>query len=86
MARGISLKFAFGVDKGVPHSVYYHQRGDNMNKESERTQRYQDKAIRRVVVKVNRFTEADILEQLEGQESIQGYIKRLIREDIAKNK
>lgn len=74
------------IDMGCPHGVYYHQRGDNMNKESERTKRYQDKAIRRFSVKVNRFTEPDILEKLEEQESFQGYIKRLIREDIEKNK
>ena len=74
------------VDRGRPYGVYYHQRGDNMNKESERTKRYQDKAIRRFSVKVNRYTEEDILEKLEEQESIQGYVKRLIREDIARNK
>lgn len=74
------------VDRGRPYGVYYHQRGDNMNKESERTKRYQDKAIRRFSVKVNRYTEEDILERLEEQESIQGYVKRLIREDIERNK
>ena len=74
------------VDRGRPHGVYCRQRGDNMNKESERSQRYQNKAIRRFMVKVNRFTESDILERLEGQESVQGYIKRLIREDIERNK
>ena len=30
-------------------------------------------------------TDADIIRQLRSQESIQGYIKRLIREDIARN-
>ena len=63
-----------------------HQRGDDMNKNSERSQKYQDKAIRRITVKVNRFTEAEILERLEGQDSVQGYIKRLILEDIAREK
>ena len=74
------------IDKGIPYGVYYHQRGDNMNKESEKSQRYQDKAIRRFTVKVNRFTEEDILEKLGEQESMQGYIKRLIREDIERSK
>lgn len=73
------------VDKGCPHGVYCHQRGDDMNKSSEKSKRYQDKAIRRFTVKVNRFTEADILDRLEQQDSFQGYVKRLIREDMERN-
>lgn len=30
-------------------------------------------------------TDADIIQRLRSQDSIQGYIKRLIREDIARN-
>ena len=42
-----------------------------------------DKAnIRRFVLKVTKTTEKDILEKLEAQENVNGYIKRLIREDI----
>lgn len=57
-----------------------------MSKENARSQKYQDKAIRRVVVKANRFTEPDILEHIERQDNIQGYIKDLIRKDIANRK
>lgn len=77
------------IDKGTPYGVRYtHEEGRNMamNSSSARAQRYQDKAIRRFIVKVNRFTEIDILEHLEKQESFQGYIKRLVREDIERNK
>ena len=57
-----------------------------MNKRDEATQRYQDKNMRKILLKVNRKTEPDILEQIEKQENMQGYIKRLIREDIERNK
>lgn len=35
-------------------------------------------------LRLNIHTDADIIEQLNSAESKQGYIKRLIREDIAK--
>ena len=38
----------------------------------------------RMSLKLNRTTDADILARLEEQDSKQGYIKRLIRADIAK--
>ena len=41
---------------------------------------------RRFVVKVMTRTEQDILQKLESVENKGGYIKRLIREDIAKSK
>ena len=41
--------------------------------------------IRRYGLKYNINTDADIIEQLNKQPSMQGYIKRLIREDIARN-
>lgn len=40
----------------------------------------------RVVMNLNLNTDADILERLAQVESKQGYIKRLIREDMAKEK
>lgn len=57
-----------------------------MNKSSARSQRYQDKAIKRVTVKLNKFTEPEIVERIESQENVQGYIKRLILEDMERNK
>ena len=41
--------------------------------------------IRRYGLKLNINTDADIIEYLDKQESMQGYIKQLIRKDIAKN-
>ena len=49
------------------------------------TAKYEAENTKRFTVKVNKRTESDILEALTKQESMQGYIKRLIREDIAKN-
>lgn len=48
--------------------------------------RYIAKTIVRVVVSLNRNTDADILEFLEGVENKQGYIKSLIRANIAARK
>lgn len=47
--------------------------------------RYDKENTRQVKLKLNLRSDADILEKLEAEPSMQGYIKRLIREDIAKN-
>jgi len=39
-----------------------------------------------VTMKLNNNTDKDVLSKLDEVPSKQGYIKRLIREDIAKNK
>lgn len=41
--------------------------------------------IRRYGLKLNVNTDAEIIAHLEKQKSMQGYIKSLIREDIARN-
>ena len=46
--------------------------------------KYDAKTARYISLKLNQNTDADIIRRLEAQESVQGYIKRLIREDIAK--
>lgn len=43
---------------------------------------YDKKNTRRVNLKLNNKTDADIILWLQAQESIQGSIKRLIREEI----
>lgn len=48
--------------------------------------RYDAKATRQIHLKLNLKTDADILEHLGKQDSIQGYIKRLIREDMESKK
>ena len=45
--------------------------------------RYDAAMTRRVVVKLNRRTDADILDYMEGLDNMQGYIKDLIRADMA---
>ena len=45
---------------------------------------YDKENTRQVRCKLNRRTDADIIERLEREENMQSYIKRLIREDIAR--
>lgn len=47
-------------------------------------QRYDRKNCTGLYLKLNRVMDADILARLEGVESKQGYIKSLIRADIAR--
>ena len=46
--------------------------------------KYDAKTARYVSLKLNKNTDQDIIDQLEHQESVQAYIKRLIREDMKK--
>ena len=46
--------------------------------------RYDAKTARYFSLKLNQNTDKDLIEKLEAQESIQAYLKRLIREDIEK--
>ena len=48
------------------------------------TPMYDKQNTRRINLKLNNKTDADIIKQLESQENIQGYLKRLIREDMQK--
>lgn len=43
---------------------------------------YDRKNTKLIGMKLNRNTDKDILEHLENQENIQGYLKQLIRQDI----
>lgn len=57
----------------------------SLQKQYEYNDAYQKENIKRVVVNLNRKTDADILEHLENiTERRQTYIKRLIREDMYK--
>lgn len=52
----------------------------------KRIQKYVKKEYdKRYQLKLNTHTDGDIIDKLSKQDSMQGYIKRLIREDIAKN-
>lgn len=45
---------------------------------------YDRENTRRINLKLNLKTDADIIQKLESVENIQGYLKQLIREDIEK--
>lgn len=47
--------------------------------------RYDKANTRPLKLKLNLKSDADILAKLESEPSMQGYIKRLIREDISRN-
>ena len=46
--------------------------------------KYDARNTRQVHIKLNLRTDKDVLEKLDEVQSKQGYIKRLIREDLAK--
>ncbi len=51
----------------------------------KRAQAKYDKAnTKQVIMKLNKITDADILEVLDQTPNVQGYIKQLIRDDIRK--
>lgn len=49
---------------------------------NEYLNQYEKENIRQIRLKINRKTEPDLLEWIEKQPNIQGYIKRLIRDDM----
>lgn len=51
----------------------------------KRAQAKYDKAnTKQVIMKLNKITDADILEILDQTPNVQGYIKQLIRDDVRK--
>ena len=57
-----------------------------MKKEHEKIQEYIKKNMRQFMVKINRVTEPELLEWLESQPNKQGYIKELVRNDLAQKR
>ena len=55
-------------------------------KNKQYAEAYEKKAIRRYVLKINKNTDQDIIAVLESTDNVQGYLKDLIRADIAKEK
>ena len=49
-------------------------------------ERYDKENTKSIKFKFNKKTDADILERFEAVGNKQGYVKRLIREDIARDK
>lgn len=52
---------------------------------SIRDARYNAKSSRHYGIKLNVKTDADLIARLDSADSINGYIRRLIREDIQRN-
>lgn len=50
------------------------------------SQRYDRANTRRISLKLNLYTDSDVLAWLEGQENKQGAIKRLIREELERSR
>lgn len=49
-------------------------------------QKYDAKNTRQIHLKLNLKTDADILEKFDSIQNIQGYIKRLVREDMERSR
>lgn len=49
-------------------------------------ERYDRITAYKVGIKLNKRTDSDLIDKIENQENKQGYIKRLILEDIERNK
>lgn len=46
--------------------------------------KYEAEKTKQIKLKLNKRTDADILDKLEAEDNVQGYIKRLIRADLQK--
>lgn len=47
---------------------------------------YEKENVKKVLVRFNKNTESDLIDFLETKDNKQGYIKQLIRDDMAKQK
>lgn len=54
-------------------------------KQKQQIDQWQKEHIKRVVVKLNKESDKDILDYLDSLPNVQGYIKSLIRKDIEQN-
>ncbi len=58
---------------------------DELRKKNAAHDRWDKENTKQVKCKFNLRTDADILERLRTRDSVQGYIKQLIRDDIARS-
>lgn len=54
-------------------------------KYAEYQDNYQKENIRQFKLKVNKKTEPELFDWLEGKQNIQGYLKELVRKDMKEN-
>lgn len=57
---------------------------DNEKKKYAAQAKYDARTRRRYVINLNKVTDPDILEHLEKIDNVQGYLKSLVRADIAR--
>lgn len=64
--------------------TYSRNQGDTMTTEAQKraTAKYQKREVMQIILKLNRKTDADIIEILSKQDNRQGFIKKLIRDSI----
>lgn len=55
-----------------------------MNKNSEKSNRYNKKNTIQYIVRLNKNTDTGLIEHMEHQENKQGFLKGLIKEDMMK--
>ena len=76
-----------GLTRAIDGSIIPGKGVLNMaTKQSIRQMRFDKESTKLYRVRLNIRTDADVIEMLDSQESKQGYIKQLIRADIAKQK
>ena len=68
------------VDRAVRDFIQSHKEGDGMKYEAQA--KYDAQHTVQIKLKLNKETDADILEQLAKVGNKQGYIKELIRKDM----
>ena len=56
-----------------------------MNKRNEYIETWQRENVKRVVIKLNKNNDKDILEYLEDCSNVQGFIKKVLRDYIAQD-
>lgn len=54
------------------------------NRKSKASAKYDAENAKRIYLKLNKKTDADIIDFLASKKNVQGYIKELIRKDIGK--
>ena len=57
---------------------------ESRKKTNARAYKWDKENTRKVTMKLNRNTDADIIARLEDEPNMMAYLKRLIREDIAR--
>lgn len=69
----------------MDRSVSGMDKASTSRKYAEYQDNYQKENIRQFKLKVNKKTEPELFDWLEGKQNIQGYLKELVRKDMKEN-